>query len=166
MEARFILNEVEEQWVSALCREFDPEQFVAPWIRERGDETDWQAYLRVERIELREQVEIATLVGKILDNLSKPWLGDLFEGVEELVRDEPGYKWARDPELRLAIFYQLAQELTRSRAEDRDDYLAGGRISEDFTMEENDHLSAAMHETCEAACRRALLISKPQATAS
>jgi hypothetical protein len=169
MNAKFILDEVEEEWVSSLCREFDPEQFVAPWIRERGQEADWQAYLRVERIELREQLVIATLVGKVLEHLGKPWWADLFEGVEELVRDEPGYKWARDPDTRLAIFYVLAQELTSGKQspENRDDYEAGARLSHGFTKEENDHLSDAMHETCEAACRRALFIdSTPQALAN
>jgi hypothetical protein len=158
MQAKFILNEVEEEWVSSLCREFDPEQFVAPGIRERGEEADWQAYRRIERSELREHLEIATLVGKVLENLSKPWWADLFEGVEELVRDDPGYKWAGDADLRLAIFYQIAQELTSGKRspEDRDDYEAGARLSHAFTKEESDHLSAAMHETCEAACRRAL----------
>jgi hypothetical protein len=41
---------------------FHRQQFVLLLNKGAGAGTDWQAYLRVERIELREQLEIATLV--------------------------------------------------------------------------------------------------------
>ncbi|MDQ3218529.1 MAG: hypothetical protein M3Q18_11925 [Actinomycetota bacterium] len=44
-------------------------------MRERGSEADWQAYLRVERFELRGALEVAMLLGSNLDHLAYPWTG-------------------------------------------------------------------------------------------
>ena len=63
--ARFKLDESEAQMVDGLCAEYDPEQFIPPWMRERESEADWQAYLRVERFELRGALEGAMLLGPI-----------------------------------------------------------------------------------------------------
>ncbi|MBA2365830.1 MAG: hypothetical protein H0V77_05195 [Actinobacteria bacterium] len=58
-EVRFGLSESETELVDQLCAQFDPEQFIPQWMRERGSEADWQAYLRVERHEFREELEVA-----------------------------------------------------------------------------------------------------------
>lgn len=150
MRAEFTLNEIEEEWVAQLCREFDPEQFIAPWIREKGDPKDWEAYLRIERLGLRDNVVIATLVGGVLEHIGNPW------GVL------PGYDWAQDRKIRSQIFYGLAQELTRIRPEDKADVLNGYRVHDSLSTEESNRLGDAMYEACEAACRRALLLDEEQ----
>lgn len=133
------LNQQETERVDQLCAEFDPEQYVPEWMKERGERADWEGYLRAERHELRGQLEVAVLIGRPLARV--------------------------DSELRQRLFYAAAQEITK--VGDHDDYAAGDRLHKLFTTEESSRLNAIMHETCEAACRRALLIdSDPQMVAS
>ena len=144
------LNQEMLRW---LREEYDPERFVPPWMRERGDDADWEAWLRYMRVELHEQLKVAFLVGVVLEHLGNPWTMS------------PGYSWARDEVVRLQLFYGFAQELAKGGAVS--DAEAGLQIQKHFTREENDRLSTIWDEACEAACRRALLIDgRPQASAS
>lgn len=134
------LNNREREQVEQLCTEFDPEHYVPEWMKERGNEADWEAYLRFERHELRSQLEVAVAFGRALERLESY-------------------------DFRLQLFNSLAEDLTKpgpiSNVE------GWNRFQELFTIEEHDHLENAMHEACEAACRRALFIDlDPQLVAS
>lgn len=133
------LNEQETEQVEQLCTEFDPEQFVPEWMKERGDREDWEGYLRAERHELRGQLEVAVLIGRALARV--------------------------DSELRLRLFYAAAQEITK--VGDHDDYEAGYSLEKHFTLDENDRLRNTINDAGEVAIRRALFIDPaPQMVAS
>ena len=94
-EIKFGLSESETELVDQLCAEYDPEQYIPQWMRERGSEADWQAYLRVERHEFREEVEVAALVGGMTR------------------RHVAGRTWVVDTDTVLQLFYDFVQPLTR-----------------------------------------------------
>jgi len=119
-EIKFGLSESETELVDQLCAEYDPEQFVPQWMRERGSEANWQAYLRVERHEFREEAEVAALVGGMTR------------------RHQSGRTWVVDTDTILQLFSDLAQQLTRM-AGDGSDYLEPRiRLQKHFSIEEND----------------------------
>ena len=97
-EVSFGLSESETELVDQLCAQFDPEQFIPQWMRERGSEADWQAYLRVERHEFRDEVEVAALVGSMIN---RPLDG------------QRGKTWVVEADTVLQLFYGLAEDLTR-----------------------------------------------------
>jgi hypothetical protein len=150
MEARFGLGEGEARLVDRLCAEFDPEPLIPSWMRERGDATGWEAYLRVERHELKEEVEVAALVGSMV----------------RCSAGRPDRTWTLTSDKLWSLFFGLAQELTLQG--NGDDYEAAISLQHHFRMEESDYLNARLHDNCEAACRRALFMSSkgPQAIAS
>ena len=150
--ARFKLDESEAQMVDGLCAEYDPEQYIPQWMRERGSEADWEAWLRLERYELRGSVEVAVLVGSNLDHLAYPWTGE-------------GHLWAREPEVRYQLFYALLDSLT-TRA-DIDDIEGYCRLHAIFSVEESERLSAITAESSRAAYKHALCIDRgPRTVAS
>jgi hypothetical protein len=128
---------VARQLADHLCAEFDPERFIPDWMKARGTRAEWAALLRAERHELRGAVEVAVLVGDVLESFAHP-------------SSEPA------PYHRLRLFYAFAEALT-SEADGRD-YAAQARLSERFTLEDADRLRAILGDARHAACRRALLI--------
>lgn len=150
--AKFRLNDSEMEMVDQLCNEFEPSQFLPPWMAERGEPADWEAWMSVERHELRGNLEVAALVGAELEHLGYPWTGD------------PGLSWARDRDARLQLFHALAERLVPMW--DTADMDGIDRVQKHFTLKECDRLSDIMHDACEAACRRALLVDRgPRAVA-
>jgi hypothetical protein len=150
--ARFRLTDYEVELVEQLCIEFEPSQFLPPWMAEHGEPADWEAWMRVERHELRLNLEVAVLVGAELEHIGYPWTG------------EEGPAWAQDAEARLQLFHTLVDRLRPIR--DDADLDGVDRVQKHFTIKECDRVSAIMHDACEAACRRALLVDRgPQAVA-
>ena len=133
-EVKFGLSESETELVDQLCAEYDPEQFIPQWRRERGSEADWQAYLRVERHEFRDEVEVAALVGSMIN---RPLDG------------QRGKTWVVEADTVLQLFYGLAEDLTRMTT--LDDFEPRLRLEKHFSIEENNHLvfsrgRLALHE--------------------
>jgi hypothetical protein len=150
--AKFRLTDDEQEMVDHLCTEFEPGQFLPPWMAERGEPADWEAWMRVERHELRDNLEVAVLVGAELEHIGFPWTGD------------PGQSWAQKAEARLALFHTLVDRLVPVR--DNADLDGIKRVQEHFTIQECDRLSDLMNDACEAACRRALRVDRgPRAVA-
>lgn len=82
---RFKLDDYEEQRAAELCVEFDHERLIPAWARERGRPEDWEGRLRAERHVLRQELELAVLVGGVLENLGHPWWGESLRGKGHLV---------------------------------------------------------------------------------
>ena len=134
------LTEQETERVNQLCAKFDPEDFFPEWMKQRGESADWEAYLRMERHELRSHLEVALLTRRAFAQL--------------------------DGELRLRLFHDAADEIVKSGPDD-DTFQAVFRVQELFTLDECDRLNAILHDNCTIACRRALYIeSDPQMIAS
>jgi len=148
-EIKFGLSESETELVDQLCAEYDPEQYIPQWMRERGSEADWQAYLRVERHEFREEVEVAALVGGMTR------------------RHVAGRTWVVDTDTVLQLFYDFVQPLTRMAGDGSDYFEPRIRRQKHFSREENDRLTSIMSEQCDVACQRALFGDRvPQGVAS
>jgi hypothetical protein len=52
------LDDWEMEEVERLRAEFDPEQSVPDWMKERGEMADWAGHLRAERHELRANISV------------------------------------------------------------------------------------------------------------
>jgi hypothetical protein len=54
--------------VNRLCAEFDPEQYIPQEMKEQGA-AHFQGYLRVQRHELRSELEVAVLLGRAMKHM-------------------------------------------------------------------------------------------------